>query len=237
MDKINFSTPVEHTTMLNELRKIPFAKTDDGYRFASWLHDLNYGDDMRQGLMQSANGNQAAALLDAAKAELDGIVVTEEDYLAWSVHKKEAGGIARYHQIIRTLSMSILMLAVNCDPEQIQGAHHIPVGELYQISKEQYNQNVKCVLNRNNPFSDVSIKSQQFFYKTADGGTETLFFNTGNIVEKSDHNGKSLFTMRPGFSVTKEHGVVQKPMQKVTFSNTITEPVVADEDHIYIHID
>ena len=46
-----------------------------------------------------------------------------------------------------------------------------------------------------------------------------------------------MLTMRPGFSVTKEHGVVQKPIQKVTFANSVTEPIVGDEDHIYIHID
>ena len=92
-------------------------------------------------------------------------------------------------------------------------------------------------MNRNNPFADVTIKSQQFFYKAGDGTTETLFFDTNNIVEKTDRNGKDMFSMRPGFIVTKEHGVTQKSMQKVTFANSVTEPIVNDEDHIYIHID
>ncbi len=70
-----------------------------------------------------------------------------------------------------------------------------------------------------------------------DGGTETLFFNTNNIMERTERNGRDMFSMRPGFLVTKEHGVVQKAVQKVTFANSIAEPITIDEDHIYIHID
>lgn len=237
MNKAEFNVPEEHIAMLTDLRKIPFAKTDDGYRFAYWVYDLNDSEEKNSALAESENGKAAAELLAKAKEELAAIVVTEDDYLSWSVHKKESGGITQYHKVIHDLSMGLLMLAINMTVEKVEKENHKTEDMFYSVLRTQSTDATKQVLNRNNPFADVTIKSQQFFYKANDGSTETLFFNTNNIVEKTDKNGKDMLTMRPGFSVTKEHGVMQKPMQKVTFANSVTEPIVGDEDHIYIHID
>ena len=237
MVTLTFDTPAEHVSMLAGLRKIPFAKTADGYRFAYWVYDLNDSEEKQAALLESNNGEKASELLQAAKKALEEIVISEEDYLAWTVHKKEAGGITKYHKVIHELSVSLMMLAVNMTAENIKNAAHKTETDMYVVKQKQKSDNEKHVLNRSNPFADVTIKSQQFFYKASDGSTETLFFNTNNIVEKVDRNGRDMLTMRPGFSVTKEHGVVQKPMQKVTFANSVTEPIVGDEDHIYIHID
>lgn len=237
MEKLIFGSPEAHTVMLAELRKIPFAKMDDGYRFATWVYDLNVSEEKRTALLNSERGDEAEKLIEDAKAALEDIVVSEDDYLGWTVHRKDAGGIAQYHKVIEDLSMNLLMLAINNSAEQIQKLQHNSEKYFYGITSTESNDVTKRILNRHNPFADVTIKSQQFFYKTVDGSTETLFFNTNNIVENVDKNGRNMLTMRPGFSVTKEHGVVKKPMQKVTFSNTITEPIVGDEEHIYIHID
>lgn len=237
MDKVDFYVPDEHIEMLSSLRKIPFAKTDDGYRFAYWVYDLNDSEEKHQALVESTNGAAAAELLANAKAELESIVVTEDDYLGWTVHKKEGGGIAKYHKAIQDLSIGLLMLSISTTAEQIAESEHKTEDMFYTVIRSQSADSAKLILNRNNPFADVTIKSQQFFYKASDGSTETLFFNTNNIVEKTDKNDRNMLTMRPGFSVTKEHGVMQRPMQKVTFANSVTEPIVGDEDHIYIHID
>lgn len=237
MNKVEFNVPEAHITMLSDLRKIPFAKTDDGYRFAYWVYDLNMNTDKETDLMESENGARASELLKEAREQLANIVVSEDDYLGWSVHKKEAGGIAQYHKVIHDLSMGLLMLSISMTPEKVENESHKTEDLFYTALRSQSTDASKHVLNRSNPFADVTIKSQQFFYKASDGSTETLFFNTNNIVEKTDKNGKDMLTMRPGFSVTKEHGVMQKPMQKITFANSVTEPIVGDEDHIYIHID
>lgn len=237
MDKIEFCAAPEHISILQDIKKVPFAKTDDGYRFAYWVYDLDDTEAKHENLLQSFRGEEAMKLLDTAKKELDDIVITEDNYLDWTVHKKETGGIKQYHKVIHDLSIGLFMLAIDKKAEDIMDEEHLDSSVLYTLRKTTSNDNTKCVLNRNNPFADVTIKSQQFFYKTEDGETETLFFNTNNIVEKKDKNGKDMLTMRPGFTVSKEHGVVQKPMQKVTFANSITEPIVGDEDHIYVHID
>ena len=153
------------------------------------------------------------------------------------MHKKDAGGVAQYHKVIHELSVGLFMLNISTNPYDVKKSGHWTESDLYGTQENDVSGVDKMILNKDNPFADVTIKSQQFFYKASDGSTETLFFNTNNIVEKVDKNGKDMFTMRPGFSVTKEHGVVQRPMQRVTFANSITEPVVGDEDHIYIHID
>lgn len=237
MDKISFYAPREHVIMLQDIKKIPFAKTDDGYRFAYWVYDLNDTEEKRTELAESFHGNEAVKLLEDTKQKLEEIIVTEDDYLGWSVHKKEAGGIKQYHKVIHDLSISLLMLTITETAENITENTHKTSEELYTVKKNQSSKDTKMVLNRNNPFADVTIKSQQFFYKTDTGETETLFFNTNNIVEKIDKNGRNMLSMRPGFTVTKEHGVVQRPMQKVTFANSVTESIVDNDDHIYIHID
>ena len=237
MNKVVFDAPAEHVNMLTNMRKIPFAKTDDGYRFATWVYDLNNTEEDIAKLRESQNGEQAIELLEKAKSELESIVITEDDYLGWTVHKKDAGGVAQYHKVIHELSVGLFMLNTSTNPYDVKKSGHWTESDLYGTQENDVSGVDKMILNKDNPFADVTIKSQQFFYKASDGSTETLFFNTNNIVEKVDKNGKDMFTMRPGFSVTKEHGVVQRPMQRVTFANSITEPVVGDEDHIYIHID
>lgn len=237
MEKMTFITPDAHVDMLTGIRKIPFAKTDDGYRFAVWVYELNNTEEDIARFRNSARGEKAIALLEKAKTELESIVITEDDYLGWTVHKKDAGGIAQYHKVIHDLSIGLLLLNIDLDPEQVMESQHDTEKKLYFDLTDESGGAGKMILNRNNPFADVNIKSQQFFYKAGDGSTETLFFNTNNIVEKVDKNGEDMLTMRPSFSVTKEHGVVQKPMQKVIFGNSITEPIVGDEEHIYIHID
>lgn len=246
MTKMEFYAPEEHSRALQDLRKIPFAKTDDGYRFAYWVYDLNDTEEKHEELENSFRGKEAAELLDKAKKELEAIVVSEDEYLGWTVHQKEKGGIKQYHDAIHNLSIGLLLLTIDKKAESVTGDGteednvfygHRDISSLYTLQRNQSPEGAKCVLNRNNPFADVTIKSQQYYYKTADGDTETLFFNTNNIVEKVDKNGHDMLTMRPGFTVSKEHGVVQRPMQKVTFANSVTEPIVGDEDHIYVHID
>lgn len=238
MAEILFCIPDAHVTILHELRKIPFVKEDDGYKFASWVYDLNNNEDKHAQLLDSTNGTQAAALIDNARKELEQIIVSEDDYLAWTVHKKDGGGVAKYHKIMNDLKINLLLLAIDMPAEDFDNiTDYVDESYYYSISQGQTSSETKQVLNRNNPFADITIKSQQFFYKSSEGTTETLFFTTNNIIEKVDKGDENMLVMRPSFSVIKEHGVAKQPMMKVTFSNSMTEPIVADKDHIYIHID
>lgn len=238
MDRVLIYAPDAYIRMLHNLRKIPFAKVDDGYRFASWIYELNNTEKQQQEILESPHGEEAVKLLEKARADLAQVVVSEDDYLGWTVHKKNTGGIAQYHKIIQDLSDALLLLVIDQDVESvIKTEQRHPENYFYHVYHTSSGGDAKQVLNRNNPFADVTIKSQQFFYKTGDGDTETLFFNTNNVVEKVDRQERVMLTMHPGFSVTKEHGAVKVPMQKVTFASSLTEPIAGDEDHIYIHID
>lgn len=237
MDKMMFDAPEEHVSMLRNIQRTPFAKMDDGYRFAHWVFDMNNGDEAMEAIKGSRNGKDAYVLIDSAMAAIREITVTEDDYLAWNVHKKEQGGVAAYHKILHGLKISLLMLAIDASVDMVQSSEHCQADAFCRRMPANRDSKHRQILNRRNPFADVTIKSQQFFYKTGDGGTETLFFNTNNIMERTERNGRDMFSMRPGFLVTKEHGVVQKAVQKVTFANSIAEPITIDEDHIYIHID
>lgn len=237
MDTIRFYAPEEQPEALSDLKAVPFAKVDGGYQFASWVYDLNNDEKKRAALWETDDG-EAGKLLQAAREELDRIVISEDDYMAWMLHKKEAGGVKQYHEIIHTLSIKLLMLNIKYDVDEITSECHATPDKFFSQKDTAQSQNgARKILNRKNPFADVTIKSQQFFYKTAENSTETLFFDTNNIVEDTEKNGKHMLSMRPGFSVSKEYGIMQKPTQKITFSGSMTEPIAEDDDHIYIHID
>lgn len=238
MDTQIFYTPDIYTTMLNHLSKVPFAKMDDGYRFAYWVHDLNVRDEDLQNLAEAPHGDEAKQFLDAAKAELMEIVVSEDDYLAWTAHKKEVGGVTTYHKVMHDLAINLMLLTVNITADDIEQASHNTEETEYQFYLNNHkSKDSRRILNHKNPFADVTIKNQQFFYKSSSSEAETLFFSASNVVEKTEKNEKNMFSMRPGFSVVREKGVVQQPIQTVTFSNSMVESIVGDEDHIYIHID
>lgn len=238
MEPLTCTVPLEYIKKMHDLRNIPFAKTEDGYQFASWVYDLNEEKKESQTeFSDTPNGKKAAELFEKAKTELAGISIKEDEYLAWTIHKKEGSNIRNYHQILQELSINFLMLSVSKTAEEIQEANHATEKQLYGRTRAQSSDETRRILNRNNPFADVTIKSQQFFYKTPENETETLFFDTNNIVEKIDKNDRDMLVMRPGFSVAREHGAVQRPMQKITFSDSMTEPIVNDDNHIYVHID
>lgn len=235
MTRVTVAVPDIHIQYLKELQATPFAKTDRGYQFANWVYDLNKKDDLQK-LLESVHGEEVAALIQKAKEDLMKIVITEDEYTQWTLYKKNIGGIALYHKLINDLQIAVFLLAIPHNIEEIQKTTTFTEKNIYEKSDRNKPQKIKMVLNRNNPFADVSIKSQRFFYKTEDGSTETLCFDTNNIVEKTDKNDRSMFTMRPGFLVSKEHGVMKNSMQKITFSSSITEPLAEDDTHIYIHI-
>lgn len=238
MEKQIFYAPDIYMSMLNNLCKVPFAKMDDGYRFAYWIYDLNVKERDLEMLNEAFRGDEAAKLLNDAKNALGEIVVSEEDYLAWTAHKKETGGVAAYHNLIYDLSTNLMLLAITLETDDVRLASHTSEEMEYTFRLNQgQGKKSRRILNRKNPFADVTIKNQQFFYKSADSEAETLFFSASNIVERTDKNDRNMFSMRPGFSVVKEKGVVQQPIENVTFSNSMTESIVGDEEHIYIHID
>lgn len=238
MEQVDFWVNEAFTEKLRNLYNVPFAKTDNGYVFAYWVYDMNNTEESQRRISECEGGKEAGEFFERTIELLKEIIISEDDYIGWKIHRKNAGGVLKYHKIMKDLSMNLIIQVMkDYDVDKVKNFDHKTESDWYHTKSDSSSDVTKYVLNRQNPFADVSIKSQQFFYKTADGGTETLFFNTNNIVEKIEKNGKNMFTMRPGFSVTKEHGVVQKPMQKITFSNSITEPIVSNENHIYVHID
>ena len=215
MNAVLINIPEIQSHQVKALRAVPFAKTDQGYQFADWIYELNKKEGEQKELLASEHGKEAAALIQKAVEDLKAVTVTEDDYAQWTIYKKETGGVILYHEILKNLKVSMFLLAVPENPAAVrQRTDHTKEKDLYGWRRQESSV-AKKILNRNNPFSDISIKSQQFFYKTEDGATETLCFDTNHIVEKADRNGQSLFTMRPSFQVSREHGVVKKSSQKV----------------------
>lgn len=237
MDTTMIYVPNVYKTLVVDIKKIPFVKTEDGYQFADWMCDLRDDEKLEEDLDGISKAEEARKAFEDTKRQLNGLVITEEDYIAWSVHKKEAGGVLQYHKILYDFQIELFLLAIDTTAEEIIAQPHLTEATLYTGVNQHVAGECRSILNKNNPFADVTIKSQLFFYKTNDGSVDTLFFDTNNVVEKVDKNDQQMITMRPSFSVTKEHGVIRRPSQKVTFANSIAEPIVGDEEHIYIHID
>ena len=118
-----------------------------GYRFASWVYDLNDTEEEREKLQESFRGEQVVELLNEAKTKLEEIVVSEDDYLAWTIHKKEAGGVAQYHRIMHDLSISLLMLNIKCTADDVADADHVNEDFFYTIRKEESSGTTKQILS------------------------------------------------------------------------------------------
>ena len=236
MTSVYINVPDIHIHQVKALKAVPFAKTDRGYQFADWVYELNKKETDQEMLLSSPHGQAAALLVEKAKEDLKNVVISEEDYAQWAVYRKESASIALYHKILNDLNISLFLLSVSVNMEDVKNDSHKTERSIYEGYHGSGSSKKKTILNRNNPFADISIKSQQFFYKTEDGSVETLCFDTNSIIEKADRNGKNMFTMRPSFQISKERGIIKKSVQRVTFASSITEPIAEDDTHIYVHI-
>lgn len=93
------------------------------------------------------------------------------------------------------------------------------------------------VLNKNNPFADVSIEDQKFLYATDTGSFKVLELNTSYTltnIQKDDE--KSFLALQPGFKIRISSKLSEDQASDIVFDDTLTTEI-AQDDKVYIYLD
>lgn len=83
---------------------------------------------------------------------------------------------------------------------------------------------VDVVLNKQNPFSDVTIKNQTYLCPGDDGHLAALSFKTGYTMTKVQGDASAL-ALLPDFKITKNQDLNQVSQATITFSDEISTPI------------
>lgn len=170
--------------------------------------------------------DDARALQEAAndtKNKLSNIRFSLEEIDAFLQEQIKSEKIKLYHQIRLDFKRAIQMASINQAQEG---------GRPSELIVNRTRKNVRNVLNRNNPFADVSIESQQYLYADENGHYNTLEFATGYSIQEREHGEETALVMQPGFKVRRTNSRLGLSNHGITFDDTISTPTVQDNGDV-----
>ena len=142
-------------------------------------------------------------------ANLKNVSINKTDFQEYLNSKKESDSIKQYNQLKDRFKIDIRdMLETNDNIWMlIRSRHDTTINTLTDYTKETENplseSNKSYVLNRHNPFADVSIQNQQFLYPSDDQVFKTLNFNIGYTLSKQEYNDNQNIVLTPNFKISK----------------------------------
>lgn len=80
------------------------------------------------------------------------------------------------------------------------------------------------VLNKNNPFADITIENQSFLYPDANGVFQTLNFNVGHTISQIENENSAALIMSPDFKISKSKSR-QSITNTISMDDSITSPI------------
>lgn len=192
--------------------------------------------------------------------ELRACIITEEDMTAWLTFRKDVGTVATYHGILESFHEDVTCLfftervlgeadgsETDMEVFDAPGAKVLrygdrvcctDMGEIWKRETRERRGGKEKVLNRNNPFSDISIKEQQFIYGSDMGEFEAIGLTTSHTMTRIDKDTeKSYLVLQPGFKIKKSGTVTESKKQDVLFDDTITTEITSNDDNVYVYID
>lgn len=101
----------------------------------------------------------------------------------------------------------------------------------YISNLESISSNTREVLNRSNPFADVAIEDNSYFYPDKDG-FKVLSFKTGYHVFLEAIEEGTVCNLTPSFSVEKSDNY--NTQASILFDKDLIEPIDDLEDVIYV---
>ena len=127
------AVPSAYETFYTELKTTPFYKTEDGYRFASYLlsetdtetkvHAFLSGDPSSEWSMPSWVADQVRELLGQTVKDLEDLLVSDQDLTVWMTSKKSVGSVAAYRKILETFLEQLL--AIQMTQSRFPNGHSI----------------------------------------------------------------------------------------------------------------
>lgn len=144
------------------------------------------------------------------KAGIDVLRIPAEEFNEYLRKSTEGPNIRKYKELKTKLKYAMIPFA-HLDDRII---HDEDCQTLDPINKSKPGQ-TNIILNRHNPFSDITIQNQEFIYPDTSGKFQTLQFNVGYTMTKIETETTASVVLQPDFKITKSN-------ERDQVANTIT---------------
>ena len=150
------------------------------------------------------------------KANIDVLRVPAEEFNEYLRKSTEGSNIRKYRALKMKLKYAMIPFA-HLDDRRIDDDDYQTLDPTTQSKSGQKN----IILNRHNPFSDITIQNQEFIYPDTSGKFQTLQFNVGYTMAKIDNETTASVVLQPDFKITKSNERDQVA-NTITMDNSIT---------------
>lgn len=226
-------------TSISEIRAIIQDNRDEGL-----YTDVEH-DDM----------SESYQIMTDALDQLDAISIPQPDFEAWVLQRIKSDDMLRYVEILDDLLAQLLLVAYKyggwqvtensfeaegwMDSFYLDGRRTMIIDyRLREDDSESVAKSSDYVLNRKNPFADVSIKNQRFIYASDYERFNALELRTSRKVTKMDKDeDRSFVTLQPGFNIRNSPKVEGGAKSNIRFDDTLTSEITQDDNKTYIYLD
>ena len=180
----------------------------------------------------------AIARYNEFKHEIDKFVndmlelqIPEDDMETYLRSNDERASIRHYKDIKNKLRYALV------EQNESNNPNYGDLAEFKSNASQRQSNTKRKVLNKNNPFADITITNQQFLYRDGEE-YKTLAFTTGHTLTKLSVNDTEILALQPGFKITKTNERLRVfDEAEITMDDTITTPLPdtsGDLELIYI---
>lgn len=263
----SLTLPNEINNVFEEIITLPFYHDGNVYRYAKHLLFGEDNPSQYQLYIQSetkGRGSKAfIRLFEKAIKQLNELEIPQQDYEQWLFNQSDIRSVKEYKQLIHQLYGEINLITyseyMDDDYPEIEKetSSYSDITRTYlslkplnnreelldldkptEDNKDTKEKKKRMVLNRNNPFADVSIEDQTFLYASDDGGFKTLELNTSYTMTRAQKNEeRSFLALQPGFKIRTSSRIDGRSESDITFDDTLTTEIAQDDDKVYIYLD
>lgn len=197
--------------------KAIFEITDD--KILKYCQDIRENINLYPATVEDINiiVNRFEARYDEFKADIDALRIPEEEFNKYLRKRTEGPNIRKYKALKKKLKYAMIPFAhLNDQPIDDINCHTLDSTD----NKSNPGQK-NIILNRHNPFSDITIQNQEFIYPDTSGNFQTLQFNVGYTMTKIENETTASVVLQPDFKITKSNDRDQI-VNTITMDNSIT---------------
>ena len=257
MSRLDLDIPYQVLDAINEITSLPYYQIGTTYKVATHLLEDDYTPTAMQQLSDSSNQDSKwLKILNGTIEKLQELTISKVDLDRWMIYQSLSGSIITHRQIMDNLMADLTLLAF----DQVSGggellrSHNntlLTIGsEDYLIEKgdiidEDNQRPTDIVLNRNNPFADVSIRDQQFIYAADYNRFNSLELNTSHTLARTQKTeDESFIALYPGFKIKNSqkidgntHSLTKSDLSEISFDDTLTTQIAQRDEHTYVYLD
>lgn len=257
MSAFNISVPSIISQVVDEILTLPFYQDGDVFFSSTHLLHDEFSPTMTQRYLSEVqeDGEDRDAwytTITNAIQTLSEIPVFKDDLDQLLLYQTRVGSMITFKDAVDKFRADITLLAYT----QFVGGAEIEKNEeeatlrigytrvLLKTPEEIEDKEVAAeksddvVLNRNNPFADVSIRDQQFIYAADHGRFNALELNTSHTLTRVQKNEElSVVTLQPGFKIRNSTKLDSGTGADIAFDDTLTSEITQNDDRTYIYVD